>query len=136
MSGSGPLGGVGLEWALWCDDDMADNGQAPQLQQTQTEVWVLGDNAQGQLGLGDRDVESKSALERLDTSSYIASVTCAENQTVLRSVHGVVWSCGENEHLNQGLPEEVADEGGAALELYEVETLYEVEIKDEIIYIS
>ena len=38
MSGSGLLGGVGLEWALWCDDDMTDNGKNPQLQQSEMEV--------------------------------------------------------------------------------------------------
>ena len=52
MSGSGLLGGVGMEWALWCDDDMTDNGKNPQLQQSEMEVWVVGDNKSGQLGLG------------------------------------------------------------------------------------
>ena len=129
MSGSGLLGGVGMEWALWCDDDMTDNGKNPQLQQSEMEVWVVGDNKSGQLGLGEFDplqpqkhLENQPYLRRMEgASTYVVGVRCAENQTVLRSFDGAVFTCGENEHMNQGLSEEVAEAGEAVFDLERVE---------------
>jgi alpha-tubulin suppressor-like RCC1 family protein len=131
MSGSGLLGGVGLEWALWADDDMTDNGANPLLQQAETEVWVMGDNKSGQLGLGEwdtaagvpgRHLEQVRTLRRIeDASSYVVGVRCAENQTLLRCFDGSVHTCGENEHLNQGLSEDVVEEGESVFRLERVE---------------
>lgn len=83
---------------------------------------MLGDNRQGQLGLGKSTEGSNESLRRLeDASMYVVGVRCAENQTLLRTFDGSLFTCGENEHMNQGLPDSIVEEGEQVFDLEQID---------------
>jgi hypothetical protein len=119
------------------------------MRRVETAVWVAGSNEHGQLGLGAAAAAEQeegqggpgveeawraagigwvAELRQLNTAEIVGGgadtvveVHCAENQTTLLTAAGQLFTCGENERGNLGLPLSVVEDGEPCFEFERVE---------------
>jgi alpha-tubulin suppressor-like RCC1 family protein len=65
-------------------------------------LYVWGANTVGQLGLGDNQNRKTPTLHPLSSSVCIEQICCGENQTLVRSTEGALYSWGDNTPDNPG----------------------------------
>lgn len=72
----------------------------------QGQVWAFGDNACGQLGLGDQ--LARILPEKLDwTFGAIKSISCGLTHALFLTKQGKVYACGKNDQGQLGLGDKV-----------------------------
>eukprot|EP01047_Picozoa_sp_COSAG01_P049083 COSAG01_NODE_4831_length_4703_cov_184.304301_3_plen_361_part_00 len=120
------------------------------MRRVETAVWVAGSNEHGQLGLGASAAAEQEEGQgggpgveeawraagigwvaeprQLNTAEIVGGgadtvveVHCAENQTTLLTAAGQLFTCGENERGNLGLPLSVVEDGEPCFEFERVE---------------
>eukprot|EP01052_Picozoa_sp_SAG31_P008437 SAG31_NODE_426_length_15814_cov_25.737066_9_plen_1416_part_00 len=136
-----------MEWALYNSTDHLTDRRKQQAVTGDTtalppplaeiDVYTLGENKFGQLGVSDDVIGARCIREGSCTEDqwlsgdraalaaarntlvqpphslygdYVVSVSCAENQTILLTFHGSVFTCGENQSYNLGLGDAVEDD--------------------------
>ena len=67
-------------------------------------VWTTGSNEDGQLGLGN--LELNTTPTKIHNLPKICSVSAGYYHTLLLDEHGDVWTCGNNTHGQLGRPTE------------------------------
>ena len=113
-----------MDWALWFDPDLNDGGSVNSVQRSETEVYVVGSNECGQLGIDDEESRFVAHPVRVNLtpgSGFAAEVQCAANQTAVLTSNGEVLTCGENETCNLGLPATIVEDGESAFAFEQVE---------------
>jgi alpha-tubulin suppressor-like RCC1 family protein len=59
-------------------------------------IYAYGINDNGQLGLGDRENRTKFEEIKIKLDSDIAEISCGQENTLLRTIGGSIYSCGRD----------------------------------------
>ena len=65
-------------------------------------VFSVGDNTSGNLGIGDLECRYKSTLQKIPNIPPIADISCTGSSSFLIDYDGCVWSFGDNESEQLG----------------------------------